>query len=323
MLRGTSLAAGVVACGAVVVAPVPAAHAAAAKPDVTTGPVANVSPTSATLIGAVRPNEAATAYFFQYGPTKRYGTNTARLSAGSGKGRVAAAVDIAALTPNTVYHYRLVARNRRGTVRAKDRTFRTAPQPLGFSLAATPNPVTFGGTTIVSGALAGTGTKGSQVVLQGNPFPYVQGFVTVGNPQVVNETGAFSFPVLGLSANTQYRVRIPNREVISPVLTAAVAPRITTRLDRTRVRRGRTVRISGAVRPARQGLRVAIQKQNSRGNWSTVGGTITRGGTANFTVFAKRIRIRRGGQYRVFVQIADGSLVSQAGTPVRVTSFRR
>ncbi len=38
------------------------------------------------------------------------------------------------LTAATTYHYRLIARNADGTTTGGDRSFKTANQPLGFSL---------------------------------------------------------------------------------------------------------------------------------------------------------------------------------------------
>jgi hypothetical protein len=320
--RPLALALATLACtGAALAAP--AAHAAAAKPGVTTGAVANLAPTSATLLGSVRPNGAATTYAFEYGPTTKYGATTGSGQAGSGRDVVAAATAVAGLAPNTVYHYRLVARNVRGTVRGADRSFRTRPQPLGLSLTATPNPVRFGASVTLSGALAGTGTAGRQVVLQANPFPFVQGFQRVANPQVVNASGAYAFPVLALTQNTQFRSVVPGTAVVSPIVTAAAAVRVRTRVTHRRVRRGRTIRFSGAVRPKRDAARVGIQKLNRKGVWVTVAGTRTHSGGAGFSIFAKRVRIRRGGQYRAFVEITDGSVASAPGRTIRVRSFRR
>lgn len=312
------------ACAYAALAGAGVATAAPARPSATTGAVANIAPTSATLLGSVRPNELATSYNFQYGPTTDYTAATARVAAGRGDDRVPVAIDVAGLAPNTDYHYRIVARNRRGTVPGADRTFRTRRQPLGFSLTATPNPAPFGSSIVLSGALAGTRTAGKPVVLQANPFPFTQGFRRVGNPQVVDSSGAFDFPVLALTQNTQYRVGVADTTVLSPVVTAAAAVWVRTRLSTRRVRRGRTIRFSGAVRPRRDGVRLGIQKLNSRRAWVTVAGTRTRSsGREGFSIFAKRVRIRRGGRYRVFVEITDGSLASAAGSTVRVRSFRR
>jgi len=55
-------------------------------------------------------------------------------------------------------------------------------------------------------------------VLQANPFPYLGGFKTVGNPEVTNSVGGFSFPFLGLNENAQLRVMTVGRPVVSSLV---------------------------------------------------------------------------------------------------------
>ena len=295
------------------------AHGASSKPAVTTGSVANVTPQSVTLLGRITPNQAQTTYLFQYGPTTLYGSSTPITSAGNGNGAVSVLANVSGLAPATTYHYRLVARNRNGRVEGADRVFKTRAQPLGLTLAATPNPVPFGRPTVLSGALTGTGAAGRQVVLQSNPFPYTQGFVTVSNPQLTGTDGAFTFPLLSVPVNTQFRVLIPTRpEVASPIVGVNVAVRVSTNVSARRVHTGRLVRFSGRVTPARPGALVGIQKQRGT-RWVTVAGTITRSAGKRFSRYAKRIRIRRGGSYRVFVSVLDGNVASSAGRTVRIT----
>jgi hypothetical protein len=217
-----------------------------------------------------------------------------------------------------VYHYRLIARNRNGRIDGADRVFKTRDQPLGLTLAATPNPVGFGRPTILAGTLTGTGSAGRQVVLQSNPFPYTQGFVTISNPQLTAADGAFSFPLLSVPLNTQYRVLIPTRaEVVSPIVGVNVAVRVSTNVSSTRVRTGHRVRFFGRVTPARPGALVGIQKLHGT-NWVTVAGTITHNAGKSFSRYAKRIRIRRGGRYRVFVSMLDGNFTSNYGRTVTI-----
>jgi hypothetical protein len=284
-----------------------------------TGAAANVTASSAGVLGKVTPNGAETTYLFRYGTTTLYGAETAVANAGSGTTAQTVLAAIANLAPATVYHYRLVAHNRNGTVTGADRSFKTKAQPLGLTLAATPNPVPFGAGTTLVGNLSGTGAAGRQVVLQQNPFPYTSGFVTVGNPQVTAADGGFAFPLLSVPANTQYRVQIPTKpEIVSPLLLVSVAVKVSTSVSATRVHTGRLVRFSGRVSPARVGALVAIQKLNSKKNWVTVAGTITHRLSATASRYAKRIRIRRGGTYRVYVSAPDGNFVPNAGRSVKI-----
>lgn len=80
-----------------------------AAPIVITGPADAVGATSAQLTGTINPQGTATSYRFQYGPTVTYGSTTPITSAGGGSADVDASADITGLTPNTLYHYRLVA----------------------------------------------------------------------------------------------------------------------------------------------------------------------------------------------------------------------
>lgn len=295
------------------------AQAQSSRPSVTTGGVALLTPQSATLLGKVTPNGAQTTYTFQYGTSTLYGALTPAGAAGAGTKAVNVIVELTGLAPATTYHYRLVAHNRNGTVKGANRIFRTPPQPLGLSLAATPNPVPFDRPAVLVGALTGTGAANRQVLLQSNPFPYTQGFQPAANVQLTNPQGHFAFPLLSVPLTTQYRVVVPTRtDVVSPIVTVGVAVRVSTNTSRRRVRTGGIVRFFGTVRPARPGAQFAIQTLR-RGSWRTVAGGITHGTRGGVSRYAKRVRIRRGGRYRVFVAIVDGNYASSAGRTVKIS----
>jgi len=293
------------------------AQAQATKPVVTTGAAANVTPASATVLGKVNPKGAQTTYVFQYGLTKLYTAATPATAAGAGNAAVAVTADLAALAPATTYHYRLVAKNRVGTTNGADRVLKTKPQPLGLTLAATPNPVGFGQPAVLGGTLSGTGNAQRQIQLQSNPFPYTQGFAPASNVQLTDAQGNFAFPLLSVALNTQYRVLIPNRpEIASPIASVGVTPRVATYVSATRVRTGRVVRFFGTVRPAKTGV---FAVQNRRGTrWVTVAGGVSHR-TGDVARYAKRVRIRRGGSYRVSFTTADGTFVVTAGRTVKIT----
>lgn len=297
-----SLRAAVIALGLMLLAP--ATSQAAGKPIVKTGAVANRAQQTVTLTGSVTPNGAATTYFFQYGPTKLYGAQTTE-TAVIKKGAVSAPV--AALAPATTYHYRIVARNAHGMTLGGDRTFKTLRQPLGVVLAATPNPAPFNGPTTLTGTLTGTGNANRSVVLQANPFPYTQGFLAVANAQVTNAQGGFAFPVLTETVNTQYRVLMTDRpDVVSPIVSLGVAVHLRTHVSRHRLHRGGRVRFFGTVTPANDGSQFAIQNLRN-GNWVTIAGNITHHASGGVSKFSKRVRLRRGGTFRIFMGVADGS----------------
>ena len=308
---------GALVLSAVVVSLLPGV-ALAAKAAVTTGGVSNVTFSSARLNGSVDANSTPTIYYFQYGTTVALGTNTAPAAAGRRKNPVHVSTDVGGLRANKRYYYRIVAQNASGTTLGKRRSFRTRKQPLGVSLAATPNPVAPGVGTTLAGTLAGTGNAGRRIVLQSNPWPYTQGFRNASNEQLTTAQGGFSFPLLAVLFNTQYRVRLPERPAVaSPVVNLGVLFIVHTHVSKHRVRRGRRVRFSGSIFPARSGAQIAFQKKKS-GRWVTVGGTVT----GNGGKYRKRVRIRRGGSYRVWAGVVDQQYTANNGRTVHLRSFR-
>jgi hypothetical protein len=136
-MRRTRFAAAIVpiACALLVLAisssghPAPAS-AAAAPPSVTTGTPSNVSQSNATVNGTVNPNGESTSYYFRYGTTTAYGTQTTPATAGSGTTPVAVHATLFGLNANTTYHYQLVAQSSAGTTNSPDQTLTTtSPAP--------------------------------------------------------------------------------------------------------------------------------------------------------------------------------------------------
>jgi hypothetical protein len=292
--------------------------ALAAKATATTGAAANVTFQSARVGGSVDPNKTATNYYFQYGTTPALGIETAPTPVGAGDKAVRVSVDLGGLAPTTRYHYRIVAQNASGTTIGKQRTFTTRKQPLGVTLAATPNPIKLGSGTTLAGTLSGTGNAGRKIVLQSNPWPYTQGFQNASNELLTNATGGFSFPILSLPFNTQYRVVMSERPtVVSPIVTAGVKFYVGSKVSKKRVRRGRKIRFSGTIKPARPGANIAIQKKRD-GRWVSINGTVVRDGGR----YGKRIKIRRGGSYRVWTGVVDAQYTSNHGKTFRIRTFR-
>jgi hypothetical protein len=308
-----ALAAAALACAAPV--------ASAARPAVTTGGAA-VGPSTATFTGTVDPQGLSTTYWFEYGTTTSFGSRTTNTNAGAGNSRVTAAGSVANLAANTVYHYRLVARNRDGTTRGARESVRTQRAPLGLSLSAAPNPVPYGSALTLGGILSGTGNAGRSVQIFQNPFPYTAGFTPVGSPIVTNAEGGFALALSPPLLTTQFRARlVADPSTQSEILTVPVAARVSTGVEigRRRASGVRMVRFAGRVRPARVGAQYAIQRLSSKGDrWITVAGGITRTDQPDAARYAKRVRVRHSGTYRVFVQIQDGNLTSATGREVTI-----
>ena len=294
---------------------VPAIAAAATKPGVSTLGASKVTITTATLTGQVNPHGAPTTYYFQYGTTTAYGSRTPSAGIGGGTAAVGATAPIAGLGPQ--HEVPLPPRGpqqRRHDGRRRP-GFTTPKQPLGLALAATPNPVPFGAPSTLAGTLSGTGNAGRPIQLQQKPFPFTTAFANVGNAQLTNAQGGFSFALLSVPLTTQYRVLVTNKtSVVSPILTVNVTVVVGTRTTRTHVHRGGHVHFSGSVHPNVANLPIAIQKLNAKNHWVTISGTITRNGG----VYGKTVRIRRGGSYRVYAGASGGTFAPGTGRKVRI-----
>lgn len=304
------------AAGTLALAVPSVAAAATSTPAVTTAGSSNATFSTVILSGFVNPRGLTTTFAFQYGTTSAYGGQTPLAPAGNGTITLKFSQTVTGLQPATVYHYRIVAINLAGTTFGKDRTFTTAKIPLSVQLVGAPNPVVFGNPFLVEGNLSGTGSANHPIALQANPFPYTAGFQTVGNPELTNATGGFSFPFLGLLQNAQLRVvTVGNPLVISPVVTENVAVRVSFHARRTR-RRG-YVRLYGDVTPAEVGALVGFQLLTP-GRSVNEGGTIVKAGTATVSTFSRTVRVRHPGLYRALIKISDGAHISNYSPPILV-----
>ena len=287
-------------------------------PTVATSGVSNVGYSSAILYGYVDAQGQATNYYFQYGTTSAYGAQSPLSPAGSATTSIKVNQAITGLQAATRYHYRLVAVGPGGTVAGQDRTFTTAKIPLALALVSTPNPVVFGSPFFVEGTLSGTGGANHAIVLQANPFPYVGGFKTVGNAELTNSAGGFSFPYLGLTENAQLRVvTLGLPVVISPVVLESVAVRATVHVRSTN-RRG-YVRLYGTVTPAEPGAQVGFQLLEPGHASINQGGTPVKAATMTSSSFSGFMRLRHPGLYRALIKVSgDGAHVSNYSAPILI-----
>jgi plastocyanin len=99
------------------------------KPIVTTGLATGITNAGATLGGSVNAQAQETTYRFNYGTTEAYGQETAPKSSGKGTTGVSVSAALAGLTPETTYHFRLVAENESGTTFGADQAFTTEGTP--------------------------------------------------------------------------------------------------------------------------------------------------------------------------------------------------
>ena len=299
-----------------------AAQAATGKigpPKVATGGTTAVRGTSATLLGSVDPNGAATSYFFQYGPSVAYGKQTTEGKLPAGTTRIKVGQAVSGLLPG--YHYRLVATNERATIPGKDRTFGIkTTSKVGFTLPKASPPTTFGGTYVLSGTLSGPGNANRALALQASPYPFLEPFATYGLPTRTDAVGHFSFRVASLTKTTQFRVStLDPRPFYSRVLTQEVAVRVTLKV-RSSGHPG-LVRLYGTVTPATPGAHLDFQlfKQVRPGRspkaeerttkFATQFSTLVKRGTRTVSRFSAIVKIRRGGSYRAYVNLGKKGVV--------------
>jgi virginiamycin B lyase len=103
----------------------------AAASTVVTEAASSVGASGATVNGTVNPNGASvTECTFEYGTTAAYGSSTPCGSLpGAGSAAVAVSAAISGLSADTLYHFRIVAKNSFGPSTGLDRTFTTGVLP--------------------------------------------------------------------------------------------------------------------------------------------------------------------------------------------------
>jgi plastocyanin len=174
-------------------------------PVVTTNPATLIASFSATLNGSLNPHGLTTTVYFQYGTTTSYGSTTP-MQTQTGNTYRNIAGNISGLSPNTVYHFRIVATNSVGTRFGFDRTFTT--------LAATGPPVV---TTDPASFIASFSARlnalldphglATSVHFQYGTTPSY-GLTTAPQSRTGNTFQAVGANVSGLTANTLYHFRV-------------------------------------------------------------------------------------------------------------------
>jgi hypothetical protein len=154
------------------------------------GSASGVGSSSAVLHASVEPGGVPTSYFFEYGTSTEYGSRTTVQSAGASSGTVPVSASLEGLSPDTAYHFRVVASSSDGTVRGADVSFSTfalaisgLPDGRGYEMVS---PLENGYAEVVSGVRAAA--DGSAVAYVGQA-PEQGGN---GNNSGPNETGLTS-----------------------------------------------------------------------------------------------------------------------------------
>jgi hypothetical protein len=277
--------------------------AAADPPTATTGAATGVAATTVTLTGTVDPNKEATTFWFEYGTTTGYGSQTAPADVGPGNAQKAVSADVSGLAPSTTYHFRLVAKNPSATVMGADATFTTGLP--GVTIAATPRVVRFGRQATIAGTVPGN--AGVKVELEQTPFPFTDPFAKVAEG-TTDAAANYSF-LVSPALNTRYHVEAKaSPPATSADVTVLVRPRVGLRLSDRTPARGARVRFKGSVLPAHDGGRVRIQRR-TRAGWKTLATPLLKPATPLDGVarsrYARRLRVNRSGTYRTVLPSHD------------------
>jgi hypothetical protein len=196
--------------GSTVIAPLAVSNWRSAAPTTTTNAASGVAEKEATLNGTVNPNGTETKAFFEYGTTTSYGTKTAEVNLGSGTSAVEKSAAVSGLSPNTTYHYRIVANNENPEMgKGEDKTFTTTGPPSVITEAAVPNTTTGEAATLK----ASVDPNGQSTTYQ---FEYgtSSGVYTKTVPEPAESAGSgmepksVSYEITGLTRGTKYYFRV-------------------------------------------------------------------------------------------------------------------
>jgi phosphodiesterase/alkaline phosphatase D-like protein len=285
------LAAVASACFAGVLA---APAAALGPPAATTGVATNVTTSTATVAGAVNPNELSTTYSFQYGTTTAYGLQTDAVTLAASTDTQAVERALTGLRSGTLYHYRLIATNTAGTTVGADATFTTAGSPPPATMpptVTTRSATTIGATTAT--IRGGVNPRGAQTTYWFE-FGLTAAYgarTTTGTLQAGNSTRSVSARLTGLQPGKTYHYRVVAQSQNG--LTVGGDRTFTTRAASTpsRPRPG----LTSSVKPRRD--RSAPYRYRVRGRLilpSGVAGTACRGRvTIRFKLRGKTVRLTR------------------------------
>jgi len=178
-----------------------------AAPTATTNAASAITSTTATLNGTINANGDSTTVTFEYGLTIAYGTTvTADQSPVTSSSNTAVSKGITGLTPNMLYHFRVVGQNGIGTTNGTDMTFTTSTAvptvTTNAASAITTNTATLNGTVNANGA--------STTVTFEYGLTTAYGTTVTADQSPVSGTSntAVSKGITGLIAGMEYHYRV-------------------------------------------------------------------------------------------------------------------
>jgi hypothetical protein len=191
------------------------------------------------------------------------------------------------------------------------------PTPAVVTIAASKPTVTYGNPTTLSGQLSGgKSIAGETIDVMADVAPFEGTFARVASA-TTDAAGRWSAAV-SPTALTRYEARAhTSPPALSSTVDVGVRLRVGLRVSDRTPHRGERVRFSGRVSPAHDGAVVRIQRRTSTGAWKTVARTTLADAGDAFSTYAKRVKVRRKGTYRV--RAASGDTDHLTGTSRRRT----
>jgi hypothetical protein len=181
-----------------------------------------------------------------------------------------------------------------------------AGPPTRVTIVAVFEPLTYGENAYINGQLIGDAQAGQLVALEQSPPPFTE-WTPVA--QITSDpSGYYSFK-LHPNQTMQYRTNSQGTPSDGPVQ-VSVAPRV--RLAAKKAGKS-SIRFSGTFAPALDGQRVAIQRRDRSGSWTTVATARLHDGKT----FAGRIRSHRKLTLRAFFA-TDGAHLDGFSSAVTV-----
>jgi hypothetical protein len=184
-------------------------HAVMAQiPLVTVDPATHVISTAAGITGTVNPQGQPASCFVQWGATTAYGYTSPPVPVPAATSALAVSNNMIGLSPNTTYHFRLMATNSSGTGYSPDMTLTTPGGPIGQP----PTAVTLPPSAITTTSANLWGTVGSVGVVGGYYFRWGldtnYGNTTASGFIAINQQFSAYQPLGGLSPGTTYHFQV-------------------------------------------------------------------------------------------------------------------
>jgi phosphodiesterase/alkaline phosphatase D-like protein len=291
---------------------------AAGEPAASTGNATAITPTSATLNGTVNPEAQATSYYFEYGTSNAYGSQTPTSPVGSGSADVSVSAPLSGLTPESTYHYRVVAINASGTTLGSDVSFTTPKPPPPAASTGHAGDITQTSATL-SATVDPHGQATSYVFDYGTSTAY--GSQTpAASAGAGNRAISVAQAVAGLSPGTTYHYRVAATGANGTTYghdvafkTTGLPAALTIAGVPSTITFGQLATVAGRVLPPRPShVTVTLQSAPSAGGpWMTDATTATdSSGTYSFPRLAPSSNI----YYRV---LSDGATSGAVGVTVR------